>query len=936
MLRIMASASAEQLKNYFSSGLARDDYHSQDELVTGRWFGRGAKKLNLKEQVKQKEFYALADNVKPKTGERLTARNKQDRQVAYDFTFSVPKSVSLLYAATGDERILASFRTSVNETMRALEQETDVRVRKDNANKNRTSGNLTYAEFVHTTARPVNGTPDMHLHAHCVAFNASWDETEKQWKAVNFRRIKEQAPFYEAAFDSRMAVRLDNLGYPVVSTGKGWEIQGFERGTLDKFSRRTQEINTQAEALGIETNQLKATLGARTRSAKVNLTRAELAQSWQSRLTLDEQDLIARLQQKAHATPPRTRPGQPQDITTALDHAIAHEFERQSVVTDKQLLTTALKHGRGKFSPEELEVAFVQHPELHFFARSNHPEQVWVTSRPVMREEQAMIGLVVGGKGQFRPLGSSQPLQVSTRKRRPHHTLSAEQEAAAQHVLGSRDLVVGIRGGAGVGKTTLLQNLVPRIEANQHSVHLFAPTAVAARETLREAGFTQADTVQKLLHNEKLQQQIKPGAVILVDEAGLLGSRDMNQILQLAKQRGARVVLVGDHHQHKSVPAGDAYRILDSQAGLSIAEVKQIRRQEDKWYRMAVGLLSEGQPEKTRQGFAVLDSLGWIHEESDPEQRRKNLVARYEEVENAGESVLVVSPTHKEGKSLVADLRASRKQRGLIVGPDKKLRVQRALNNLTEAQRQDPANFKRGQIIQFDYHAPNFPAGSKVRVVQVTAEAVYVENSQGEKHALPLQDSHRYQVYVPETLDVAQGDKIRITKGGFTLPDKQGTRHRVENNQIYDILGFTPAGDIELSNGQVLSQHYGNLRQGYVNTSHAAQSKTVDRVLILQSGSSERVASLAQYYVSASRGRFSAETFTDDKEALLEAIIKSDERLSAVEALNDPHMRTLHRAELQARLAKDRQIEQANQRARAKAQQKRKTRAREREEEMVM
>ena len=299
MLTYNIAEDKQQLKDYFRKGLSKDDYYIRDELIAGQWRGQGAEKLGLKGEVTKADFERLVDNENPKTKERLTARNKSNRRISYDFTFSVPKSVSLVYAITKDERILASFQASMHETMRAMEREVEVRVRKNGANRNRRSGNLVWAEFVHGTSRPVAGTPDMHLHGHCVAFNASWDEVEEQWKAADFEPLISQRPYYQEAFESRVAVRLNEMGYPVVSNGKSWEIAGIERDTIDKFSRRTGEINAKAEALGIDDPAIKAQLGAKTRRNKVTMSADELDAYWLDRLTEDEATTIGKLHTEA-------------------------------------------------------------------------------------------------------------------------------------------------------------------------------------------------------------------------------------------------------------------------------------------------------------------------------------------------------------------------------------------------------------------------------------------------------------------------------------------------------------------------------------------------------------------------------------------------------------------------------------------------------------
>ena len=105
-------------------------------------------------------------------------RTRTERRVGYDFTFSVPKSVSLLYAMSADQGIMDAFRSAVDETMREIEAEMKTRVRKERQDTDRTTGNMAWAEFIHTTSRPVDGQPDPQLHAHVFVFNTTWDHDE--------------------------------------------------------------------------------------------------------------------------------------------------------------------------------------------------------------------------------------------------------------------------------------------------------------------------------------------------------------------------------------------------------------------------------------------------------------------------------------------------------------------------------------------------------------------------------------------------------------------------------------------------------------------------------------------------------------------------------------------------------------------------------------
>src|SRR5580658_1185036 len=155
MLRIIQNTSATGAKRYYTS--ANADYYTEGQELEGLWRGQGAARLGLSGAVQKEAWDALCDNRHPATGAALTPRRKSDRRVGYDFNFHVPKSVSLLYGLTNDERIVDAFRASVDETMRDIESEVKTRVRKGGKNEDRIAGNMVWGEFIHTTARPING-----------------------------------------------------------------------------------------------------------------------------------------------------------------------------------------------------------------------------------------------------------------------------------------------------------------------------------------------------------------------------------------------------------------------------------------------------------------------------------------------------------------------------------------------------------------------------------------------------------------------------------------------------------------------------------------------------------------------------------------------------------------------------------------------------------
>src|SRR5580692_5193695 len=337
MLRVIASRNA---KEYFKESLSKEDYYTEGQEIRGEWQGIGAQKLGLSGPVNTEAFEALCENKKPGTDERMTQRNKGNRIVGYDFSFHCPKSVSVVYEFTKDDRILDAFKDSVNQTMREIESEIKTRVRKSGANENRTAGNMVWAEFVHFTARPVNGVPDPHLHAHCYTFNTTWDDVETKWKAGQFRDLKADAPYFEAAFHARFARQLADIGYRIERTNKGWELAGVPQRVLDEFSRRTEQVEQKAKELGITSAKEKDGLAALTRERKQKqLSKADLRELWGKQISTEEWAAIQNTPQQPISEKPKV------SEMKAMDFAVKHCYERASIVTDKELLRQALRYG---------------------------------------------------------------------------------------------------------------------------------------------------------------------------------------------------------------------------------------------------------------------------------------------------------------------------------------------------------------------------------------------------------------------------------------------------------------------------------------------------------------------------------------------------------------------------------------------------------------
>jgi conjugative relaxase-like TrwC/TraI family protein len=900
MLIATQSRNVTGTQKYFEQVLTQGDYYLGQE-VAGHWQGKGAQILGLGQgaKVTREQFKRLLKGEHPLTGEKLTQRNRKDRRPGMDLTFSVPKSVSLAWAINNDERIIQVLRESVRETMELdIEPLMQRRVRTGDFAVSRHKSptrKMIYANFLHKTSRPVEGLADPHLHVH--AFVINWTEANGKHFAGEFAEIVRQRPSLQAKFEARLARRLEHdLGYQVESTryrqsGRikhGWEIVGLDRSTIEKFSRRTAQVEDFAKKKGIKEAARKGILGRLTREKKdAGESVEQLRQQWRSRLTEQEKLAFKQLGRQ------KSKQGKTEGMALAsVKYALSHHLYRQSTVERYQVVGTALEHGL-TLRPEDVEKAL---DKLQIIQRSvdaeGTPRQL-ITTREVLQAEQRMIDYARNGRGTKKAIGHT----VHDFSR---DWLNDQQKAAVDHILQSRDAVLSITGGAGTGKTSMMLEASEAVQKQGRSVFVFAPST-GAREVLEEKGFSQAQTVEHLLRNTKLHGELQNN-VIWIDEAGLLDVRSMNAVFEIAKSQNSRVILSGDTRQHASPRRGEAMRLLETEAGLSTARIEAIQRQQGR-YRQAVELISRGHEEIDGQnksgllaGFDMLDRMGKI-KEINPDQRCELLAQQYLHAVDRGKSTIVVSPTHQEAREVTAHIRNQLKQRGELSGIERELPQLISLN-LSDAEKSNLKTYdlQEDLIVQFHQNLQGgIKRGDRFRVAGRQDNGVKLVNVHDQsQYWLPLSATDRFEVYAEQKLRVAAGDKIRFTLGGTS---RNGSS-RISNGRLDEVKGFDQQGNIILKNGWVVEQNYAHIDLGYVVTSHAAQGK--DRQVAIAAMGSQSIPAInaKQFYVTVSRGSEDVVLYVDNKQSVRRAIERSGEQLSATELIkpkrensfNDSHI----------------------------------------------
>lgn len=902
MLRIHTIENSAAAQTYFVHS-ERADYYACSPEKPGIWYGKGAQLLGLKGVVSESDFAALCENQNPRTKKQLTKRQNKQRRVAFDFNFHPPKSVSKMHALTGDKNIQLAMEKAVTETMQQVEKDMATRVRKQGCDTDRITGNMTWAQFTHLHTRPVEDAegrlvPDPHLHCHCVCFNATFDKEENCWKAAQIGDIKRDAPYYEACFHNRLIRSLKDLGYGVDIVDGKWEIKGVPQTAIEKFSSRSDVIDKKRQKkeskLGRKlSGKETAQLGQQTRHLKKDaddMSPLEQRQSWMDRLDKEERLSIVKTYHEARSKRGlNSNKGTTKDNCILskhlVDYSIQHHFERASVMDRRRLLTDAIKLAYGEVDHESIERTFDESNVLTY----SEQNRTWCTTPDVLAEEKAFIDFARKGRHAREPFLRDADGALAS-------GLSDQQTLAIRHILQSRDRVTAIRGKAGTGKTTMMKATIETLEEAGHTVRCFAPTSDATSVLIAE-GQRESQTVQKLLLNEKLQRELS-GCVLWIDEAGLLSSKQMAKLAELSQKHNWRLIFSGDVGQHNSVERGDALRILEAHGGVKPAELDQIFRQKDPVYNDAVRALASGDVDQAFENLELLDAI----QESSDLQRPYRVASEYLRSLNHERSALCVSPTHAEGQLITEEIRALLISAGKLTGPARSYTRLKSLN-LTEAQRRDSKTYQPGMVIQAHARMGKLSKDFRGKVVTVEDDSVKVMDGKGFTHTLDLSQVEKFGVFEEKSIELLVGDHIRMSRNGKTIEGKQ-----LDNGSLHTVQAIKSNGDLVLGKGMTLSADYAHLAHGYCVTSHASQGKTVDDVYICESSMSFPAASLEQFYVSASRGRERLRIFTDDKDALKDAIRRtcarkaaSDIQWDAAKQLDSQHPSILSKAVHNAR-----------------------------------
>lgn len=581
MLSIGKVGGGQASPSYYVESVAQgaEDYYAGTGEAKGVWHGKGADDRKLSGTVDEGEFLKLLE------GDQAPGKTV----LGYDLTFSAPKSVSLLYGL-GDAQLSRQVRDAHDEAVRqSLDYLEDHAcwTRRGRAGRRHVEGEgLTVATFRHRTSR----AGDPQLHTHSVVANATKAEgkvTALDGQAL-YAHARTAGYLYQAALRGQLTQHI-GVEWRPVENGMA-EIAGFDEAVLKHFSQRSQDIERHLDERGVHSMKAARIAKLETRRAKqYDVPLGELREQWKARAAehgLGQDELASVLDRRMAGKPVQPDIGLAGEQMTSPSGITerASTFDRRDVLRD-----WAESHREG--------------------ARVDRIEQLadrWLASDYAVQLEPEGRRKAVGGPRHSTPdmLRLERHLVQTSLARRNTGVavgdagavesapfLAAEQRQLLRDVVLSGDGVQVVRAAAGTGKTRALGEACAAWEKADVRVFGCALAARAAVELESVSGID-SSTVARLERDLDEGYGLPRGSVLIVDEAGMVGTRQIARLATHCAETNSKLVLVGDDHQLPEIDAGGAFRRLAKELGAS--ELHHVRRQEEAWDVAALTDLRHG------------------------------------------------------------------------------------------------------------------------------------------------------------------------------------------------------------------------------------------------------------------------------------------------------------------------------------------------------
>jgi Ti-type conjugative transfer relaxase TraA len=417
--------------------------------------------------------------------------------------------------------------------------------------------------------------------------------------------------------------------------------------------------------------------------------------------------------------------------------------EQQSTFTRRDMAKFAHRHSDGIDQFNKVVGAMRNAPDLVELGRDERGEDRFSTRAMIEAERRLHRAAELMAERERHEVNDGDRETAMARAEARGLVLSTEQSDALAHITDGRDLGVVV-GHAGTGKSAMLGVAREAWEAAGYEVRGVALSGIAA-ENLESGSGISSRTIASMEHGWGQGRDILTARdVLVVDEAGMVGTRQLERMLSHAAEARAKVVLVGDPQQLQSIEAGAAFRSIHERHGG--VEIGEVRRQCEDWQRDATRDLATG---RTRDAIHAYHKNGMVHEASTREQARGALIERWDRDRRASpdKSRIILTHTNDEVRTLNEAAR-ERMRAADDLGDDVRLTVERGERHFASGDRVMFLQNERGLGVK---------NGTLGTVEQVSAQSMTVQTDDGRSVQFDLKDYNRIDHGYAATIHKTQG-----------------------------------------------------------------------------------------------------------------------------------------------------------------------------------
>ena len=652
----IGSMSGGQGKYY--TELAREDYYLKGGEPPGFWLGSGAEKLGFQSNVQQDDFLDLFKGMmrgKPV----VQSAGKPNHRPGWDLTFSAPKSVSVAWCLADRETALeirAAHLTAVERAVQYLEAHA-VWTRRGRAGERRERCGLLVAAFEHGSSRAQD--PQLHTHACLLNVGLRVDGTIGTLETEALYEHKMAAgAIYRAELSHQLTRRL---GFAAEREKSWFELRGIPKALCDFFSKRRKEIEQELEKTGFHSAKAAEIAAFATRQVKGHVAREALIAEWRK---VGEDHGFGTAELQALQNGQRHVAGADKALRSQLLSAPEKLTERRAFFAEKDLVRLVAESAQVLAVGAEAIVKGCR--DLLRTSPDIVPlglrfREAIYTTREMVRIELDLMKQV-GEAAAGRWAGVSDKIASGVFSIRS--TITEEQKHAVRHITQETGGIATVTGMAGTGKTYMLEATRLALELGGYRVRGAALSGKAANGLQQGSGI-RSSTIASLLHGLGTgREELDAKTVLVIDEAGMVGTRQMHALVGWAKKASAKLVLVGDEKQLQPIDAGAPFAAISKAIGT--ANLTEIIRQREPWQRQGVADLAYGRAKEALFEYA---RRGLVSVAPDREAGVNALIEKWQQHGlSKPEEHLVVASTNLDVVCLNREIQKRRKALGYVRG----------------------------------------------------------------------------------------------------------------------------------------------------------------------------------------------------------------------------------------------------------------------------